>query len=119
MAIDEELAEQLSRKVHQNYFDDQVRRGRPVDGTGAMRPWDQLTEDLKLANRAQVDDILAKLDQIGCDVRAAPYKRPFALTDHEVEQLARREHDRWCTERTSRGWRRGLVRDDAKRVHPS
>ena len=40
------------------------------------------------------------------------------LTPDEVEDLARREHDRWRAERAAAGWQYGPQRDNAKRLNP-
>src|SRR5262245_32316271 len=114
MAFDDATAERLARRTHERYLDDEVRSGRSIDGDGARRPWDELPEDFKLSSRAQVQDIIGKLDSIGCYVRPieGTGKALAALPERDVELLAQREHERWCAERKSRGWRSGPARDD-------
>jgi hypothetical protein len=41
----------------------------------------------------------------------------FALTDVELEALARAEHDRWCAQKRAAGWREGDHTDKERRVH--
>jgi hypothetical protein len=44
--------------------------------------------------------------------------RSDAMTDDEIETLARVEHRRWAAERLLAGWRHGAARDDRARLHP-
>jgi hypothetical protein len=91
-------------------------------GEGVMRPWDQLEEHWKDANRAFADGIGAKLESAGCVLVPAPLIDPsgplFSFTDEEVEELAKLEHDRWAADRARAGWRHGPVRDNDKKVTP-
>jgi hypothetical protein len=83
----------------------------------AMRSWEELSEDLKESNRAQVRDIGAKLDLLEAVVTMTPPARPFVFAEDEVEMLARYEHDRWLSERIAAGWTYGPERNDEAKVH--
>ena len=87
--------------------------------TPTDRPWAELDEDWREANRAHARDIAAALRRL--DIELQPIDSPgaglVALTDDEIETLARIEHDRWTADRTARGWTRG-PRNDEGRTHP-
>jgi RyR domain-containing protein len=112
-----ELVERLARTVHQRYLDERLANGIELGSRPAMRPWEELTEDTRETNRAQVRDIGAKLDLLEATVTATPPVRPFVFAEDEVEMLARYEHDRWVSERIAAGWTYGPERDDEAKVH--
>lgn len=106
--------ERLARILHERYGAEQNARAIEV------AEWADLSAFARATNLAAVDDIAVKLARIGC--RAAPQalgvqERGF-LTEAEVEQLAKSEHDRWLHERFSDGWTPG-PRDDVAKTHPS
>jgi voltage-gated potassium channel Kch len=112
-----DVVEQLARSIHERYVASQRSSGR----TGpALVPWHELAETYRRSNQAQAAHIGVKLRALG--LLAAPNStayRPFSFTDKQVEELARLEHQRWCTERRQAGWRYGPVRDESARTHPS
>jgi hypothetical protein len=112
-----ELVDRLARTVHERYLAERIADGIEMGSRAAMRPWDEITDDLKESNRAQVRDIGAKLDLLEATVTATPPKRPFVLAEDEVEMLARYEHDRWVSERITAGWTYGPDRSDEAKVH--
>jgi hypothetical protein len=84
-----------------------------------MRPWHELNEGYREANRHQADHIAVKLRATLCE--AAPFgdPRPVAIwSDDEVELLAKMEHRRWNANRWLEGWSVG-PRDDANKRHPN
>ena len=85
-----------------------------------MRPWEELSEDLRESNRQQADDITAKLRAIGCEPRPAAEREPaaFVFTQVEVEKLAEMEHERWVAERRAAGWMAGPERDTERKITP-
>lgn len=115
--LTEDLIDRLARLVHQRYLDERLANGVELGSRQAMRPWDEISADLKESNRAQVRDISAKLDLLEATVTAIPPVRPFVFADDEVEMLARYEHDRWVSERIAAGWTYGPKRDDDAKVH--
>jgi hypothetical protein len=117
--IDAGLIEQLAQAVHENYLREQLADGAVMGTAEALRPWAELDEDLREANRAQARDIAAKVDEIGAVVaQAEPGAPPFAFTAAELDRLAREEHARWSAQRRRAGWKYGKVRDNSKKVHP-
>jgi hypothetical protein len=96
----------------------------------SAKPWDELDETFRQANRDTVAHIPAKLASAGIDPalwlglagppRLAPGSRLFANAE-ECERLAELEHERWNTERRMDGWRSTNLpsKDEFKRLHPS
>jgi hypothetical protein len=111
-----DVVERLAPLVHESFLKSRLATGSTMGSTPAMRSWEELSEDLREANRAQARDIGAKLDLLEATVTATPPARPFELADEEVEMLARYEHDRWVSERIASGWTYG-VRDDEAKTH--
>ena len=85
-----------------------------------VRPWDELPEDSKNANRAQVADIPHKLRQLGYKLSTLHGINPNSLSIPEdvLEELSIREHARWAGERERQGWTYAPVRDNARKHHP-
>jgi hypothetical protein len=111
--IADDLTERLARRFHQRYLDVARTVPGPVSGVA----WSQLPEQMRNANRAQVQGIAAKMQALGC-VIAVRNGEDGVITERELELLAELEHSRWCDERRSRGWRHGARRDDRRRAHP-
>lgn len=113
------IRETLARTIHENYRAAQAGL-LPADAPG-MQTWERLREDLRESNRRQADQIPEKLQAAGYGLRPAAggEPAPFVFTPEEVEILARMEHDRWLAEKTSAGWRYGVPRNDAQKLHPS
>ena len=68
----------------------------------------------------RADDVAAMLDKIGAVI--IPVRdggKPLDMDAAEIEVLAQEEHKRWMRMRRSSGWRRGLVKDNASKIHPS
>jgi class 3 adenylate cyclase len=112
--------EELAKEAHRLYLEQQAREGRPIGSAPALRPWEELAEDYKDANRAQVTDIPNKLYSLGYELAPSTgvSADEISPTPEEMEILARREHDRWMAERVRQGWTYAPVRDNARRHHP-
>lgn len=112
------MRKKLARAIHERYRKNQ--EGKKSVDDPAMQPWEKLREDLKESNRQQADQIPEKLQAVGYGIRQAASGPPsgLKLTLEELEILARMEHDRWMAEKVQSGWRYGLPRDDAKKLHP-
>jgi hypothetical protein len=109
----------LAEAVHENYLRAQQARGVAVGSTDAMRPWAELSEDIRASNRAQARAFTVKLQVIGCTLAPASVHLPaFELRADEVETLAVHEHDRWMAERAGQGWQYGGERDNKRKRHP-
>ncbi len=87
----------------------------------ALRPWADLADDYRDANRAQVADLPNKLFLLGYELAPSHgiSAAEMQITPQQLEQLSIREHIRWMTERARQGWVYGAVRDNARKHHPS
>ena len=97
-----QVTEQLAQAMHAAWLRAATGSGQIVGSRPALHPWEQLTEPVKEANRAQAREIGERLAAIGCLM--VPASGPVAsldFTDREVELLARIEHERWLSERTA------------------
>ncbi|WP_433206694.1 RyR domain-containing protein [Dactylosporangium sp. CS-047395] len=111
--ITDDLTERLAKEFHQRYLTASHGHGSsPASGVA----WDELSESMRNANRAQVQGIAAKMQVLRC-VIAVRNGEDAVITEDEVERLAELEHERWCEERTRQGWRPG-ERDDRRKHHP-
>jgi class 3 adenylate cyclase/tetratricopeptide (TPR) repeat protein len=111
--------EELAKAAHESYCIECAARGETPESNPSYRPWDELTEDLRKANRAQIEDIPEKLAVIGYELAPSGGLRPskIVVTDAEVELLAIREHDRWMKERLSQGWKPGDKTNRPLKIH--
>jgi uncharacterized membrane protein len=107
-----------AQAIHEAYLEACSDRGEAPGSRASLRPWDELPEDLKEANRAQARHVGEKLAELGCImVPTFDPTLPFAYRDEdEVLRLARLEHDRWVQERSGQGYVHGAVREG--RFHP-
>lgn len=117
--IGDDLLERLGQSIHDRYVLTNHDASTGQSDNPAWLPWSALPEDLRGTNRAHAEDIGRKLRTLGLAV--APRIRAHTavrLTDGQIEQLARLEHERWFTEWTTAGWRFGDRRDRSARTHP-
>jgi hypothetical protein len=71
-----------------------------------MKPWKDLSGDLKFSNRLQAKRAAGFLERVGYRVeRAMGAIDVPQLTGDEGEKLAEIEHGRWVVERLRSGWR--------------
>jgi hypothetical protein len=84
-----------------------------------LQAWDELTENLRDANRAAAEHAPILFAATGFRiVPAQPGTAMATLSPEELERLARVEHRRWIADRIDRGWRYGAIRDDPRMLHP-
>lgn len=116
-------AEILARAKHEHYLESERERGVAAADNPSIVPWLDLDESLRESNRLFADSIGAKLAAARCVVVPSPLVDPndpaFTFSDAEVEELARSEHDRWCSDLRGQGWRWGPAKDAARKLHPS
>lgn len=112
------IHDSYARAIHEAYLEEAADRGEAPGSRPSLRPWDDLPEDLKEANRAQARHVGEKLAELGCImVPTFDQSLVFAFRDDgEVLRLARLEHDRWSEERIGQGYVYGPVREG--RFHP-
>jgi voltage-gated potassium channel Kch len=109
--------EYVARALHDDYVEHARADGRTGEG---VQPWATLPEDVREANRRAADHLVLALRSVGLGLQPQ-YGwdgATFALTDAEVDALARAEHDRWAADRRAAGWRYGPERDDEARLNP-
>ncbi|HCT79398.1 MAG TPA: hypothetical protein DGT23_23125 [Micromonosporaceae bacterium] len=118
--IGQDLVERLARVVHDSYLRTALAGGRVETDRMSHRPWEELPESLRAANRSHAEDFGRKLRLIGCllSPRVGPAQE-HELTESEIDLLARLEHERWVTERLSQGWQFAERQDDARKLHPA
>ena len=112
--------EDLAKSAHQVYLDECNRRGDTPTTNESMRPWEELPEDKRNANRALVADIPNKLRLLGYELATTHgiHTSELAISDDQIEIQAIREHDRWMAERIRSGWTYAPIRDNARKHHP-
>lgn len=113
--------EELAQAIHEDYVAAAVGRGeQPPGANGALRPWDDLSPDLKQANFAQASDIPNKLRVLGYELAPGHGSKAseIPLPSEKIEAMAIHEHNRWAQERQRLGWTYGAVRDNARKQHP-
>lgn len=118
--ITNETLDLMAMAIHQYYVDTQ--RGRQATPNSVNTAgWDDLSEDMKNANRAQADHIAFKIAQLGYRTTAKDGVAPATLqiTDEMLELQAQSEHQRWMANRYLSGWTYAAVRNDQKKLHPS
>ena len=112
----ESRIDEAARMVHAVY----VAVKRRVTGELDSRPYEQLPADLRNSNREQFLNMPKIFKAFGYWIR--PAKRteilipPLAKT--EVEEMARREHERWLEERTRAGWVWDQIKDEQQKHSP-
>jgi len=114
----DDLSERRARRVHEEYLAEAGRAGTPRSA-GSLLRWEKLAEELRESNRRAVDHFALKLAAMGYLLpEGAPrLDAPMELLDHELETLARFEHESWSAEKLLAGWRPGERRDQVRRIH--
>lgn len=93
----------------------------------ACKEWHELDENMRWANRYQIDAFLVYLRTLGYEVTRNPAEneQPVSpetfleqLTGDSLHILMRMEKHRWNAERTIEGWQYGPVRCNEHRIHP-
>lgn len=114
-------SELLARSQHAQWLRRQEAAGADPATNPNVRPWEELDEDQRENNRRFADDLHVKLGLVHCMLVPMPLpvpgEPPFAFTDEELETLSRHEHIRWMDAMLAAGWRYGVPRDDAAKIH--
>ena len=113
----QERHDALAQAVHEFYFEGRLTEGDVVGSRASMYEWDDLPESVRDDNRLVADCYQLKLRDIGARALTGS-GAGLRLSDDEVEELARAEHDRWMAAKLIDGWVHGATRDDAARRHP-
>lgn len=116
--LHDQMREALAREAHETWLAQRQREddfgSRPAD-----RPWEELDESFRRANRHQIDGMVDQLQAVWYDLEPRyDWDEPLPeLPPTSVEAMAQLEHARWCRERLEDGWKPGPVRDDRRRIH--
>jgi class 3 adenylate cyclase/tetratricopeptide (TPR) repeat protein len=112
--------EALAKAVHEDYCEQSRQRGEAPQTNSSLRPWQELTEDARNANRAQATDIANKLRVMNLELTGSGGLSAAEITipAEQLEKLAMREHTRWMEERKASGWTYAALRDNARKHHP-
>lgn len=112
--------EALAKAAHEAYCERALERDESPTSNVALRPWDELPEDLRIANRSQVIDIPSKLRFLGYELAPGYGISPYDMevSESQLEELAVREHARWSADRLKHGWTYASTRDNARKHHP-
>lgn len=116
------LVDRLAQAIHDRYLEHELGNRHIPGSRPGLRPWEELSEPLRDANRVQAtgySELLRTqnwtlgpaLEADGCD----------RLSAEEIEELSRAEHDRWWRHKERQGYSYGPVREDSgpDRRHPS
>jgi len=120
-AFRHEINESIARFGHDEFIKHRlVDSIRTPANDPALRPWEQLTEDLRESSRQQADHIAIKLRAIGCALAPTSDAREAVIKfkPEEIELLAEVEHTRWNAERWLAGWRYGPPGKKTERISP-
>lgn len=112
--------EELARAAHEAYCAEAKARGETAATRISLRPWEQLPEDLRDENRAQVSDVPNKLQSLGYELAPSHGLLPseIKITEAQVEELAMREHERWNQNHFRKGWIYAAKHDYDRKHHP-
>ncbi|KQC38578.1 RyR domain-containing protein [Frankia sp. ACN1ag] len=120
--LDPGCVERMAQAIHRRYLDHELGKRHEAGSRPGLRPWAELAEPLREANRAQAAQYAAIVQARDWSiVSAGPDGDPFAFTDAEIEELARDEHVRWRRHKERQGYSYGPLRSDAEpdKRHPS
>lgn len=116
-----DIDDRYARLLHEAYCveDDRACAEDPKRKKSASnRPWHELSETLRNANRRPADHFDIKLRALGLTLVRKDDAAPAQLTKHELDLLAHMEHDRWWADRSLDGWNYAADRDDKRKLHP-
>jgi hypothetical protein len=121
-----EIIESLAASVHGFYQPLATQPGMTIQDIN-NREYALLPEDSKESNRAAARRIFEVLAVAGLKLITQSETAGLSA-DHDViiaahieqhlENMAELEHDLWCEERQSQGWRQGSPRDNSRKIHP-
>jgi hypothetical protein len=104
--------ERIARLVHEDYV-----RTYPDPEDPARRPWNELEPFYRESNVRQVLTVLGSAVAVGRSWGASS-GAGTPLSDRQLDEMARREHESWRAHLQHNGWTRAAVRDRDKRHHP-
>ncbi len=117
-AISGGVNEQVAIAIHDDYLRRATAEGRTGSG---VRPWEQLSDADRQANRKAAAALVSALQNAGYVPMPLPGwdHETFTFPPAQLESLAAAEHERWMRERIAEGWRHGPERDDKRKLNPA
>ena len=110
-------------KGNQRHIDDALAKGETDEAEALLqkptfKPWNELTEEQKDANRTAADHIEIKIRAVMLDPSQPDLLEAWEkLTLEQLDLLSEMEHERWCAALRLSGYKPG-ERDDDARKHP-
>jgi TrkA-N domain len=89
----------IAKTRHRQYLHDELAKGHELGERPALAEWEKLPPDLQESNRDFADGIGATIEDAGCIVVPSPLvvsPEPFPIAADKLEELAEKEHERWC-----------------------
>ena len=130
-AVFNESLDTTAMKIHDTWFEETQAKIVTAERSGDLnaarghrakatfKPWSQLSEEQKDANRLAADHLEIKVRSVGLDPNNPELDAEWRkLSDDQLEMLSRMEHERWAAPYWMAGWKNG-PRDDSRRLHPS
>jgi hypothetical protein len=89
----------------------------------SVKPWDELTPELRRSNIAAAERIVEILALIGCTVETGDFPAEKQaeigkVIEEHIDLMATEEHNGWWDTKRADGWRYAPVRDNDRREHP-
>ncbi|UCD58019.1 MAG: NAD-binding protein, partial [Candidatus Hydrogenedentota bacterium] len=100
------INEIIARAIHDDYVEKERKKGQTIETNPSMVPWEELREDEKENNRDQAEHLAKRLETSGYRIMALTDwdAENFVFPPEEVEEMARMEHERWCTRKRGAGF---------------
>ena len=118
-----EVDDTRARQFHEGYCAKDLLECQKNPGSQPApfnRPWAELPETARNANRITADHFEVKMRALGYRVASKNEQvEPAVLNSDQLELLARMEHDRWMADRMLDGWTFHAVRDNQRKFHPN
>lgn len=110
-----EKIESIAMEIHEKYR--MLNANNENMDEACIKPWEELSEELKNSSREQARNIPSALIKINYDIISVKDKPEFKkFTPKELEILAKNEHMRWYRYRKESGWKYGEVKDSKKKT---
>lgn len=128
MPLEGDLLERLAEAAHDVFCDGLRDLGYQLGPQtnselkmhDSLKPYQDLREDEKEANRDNVRDIANKLAAVGYVMMPARSNEPpFEFPGDDLDCLAEMEHERWVRDKEKHGWKWGEKTDKDKKIHES
>jgi len=94
----------IAKSIHESYVKKKQEEGESVNSNSSMKPWDELTEDMKDSNRGLADHFFIKIRAIGLTDKQIKNDSDFEIQEDQIETLASMEHNRWMAGKLMEGW---------------